>query len=418
MTHVTPETIAQATPAGWSNPFFSWRLDLDWSALLPSANDKIAGEGYSLFTIFFMLVLFKGILTSLAGPAPNYDMQRVLSTRSPKDAAKMSAFVSIVLNPPRYLMIAGLTVLALVYFSHDLRAMGAAADYEAILPFTLVQFLPVGLLGLTLAGLLAAFMSSFAAPLNAAPAYVVNDIYRKYINPNASQQTYLRLSYVVSTVFVIIGTSFGIFLTTIDSMLNWITAGLYGGFTAANVVKWYWWRMNGWGYFWGMVVGIAFAIALGVPQFHINPLQAFPFLLVACMVAVFAGSLMTKPTDMDVLRQFYLKTRPWGFWDPVHATFAAEGRPIKKNTDFARDMINVGVGIVWQTALVAAPIFFVIQNWTSLYVCLALVLVTSVFLKFSWYDRLRDYPDDLKPEEAAAPVKPELSPQAAKAAST
>lgn len=420
MSNVAPDALARAVPAGWSDPFFSWRLDLDWSALLPSANDKIAGEGYSLFTIFFMLVLFKGILTSLAGPAPNYDMQRVLSARSPSDAAKMSAFVSIVLNPPRYLMIAGLTVLALVYFSDELRVMGGAADYEAILPFALIEFLPVGLLGLTLAGLLAAFMSSFAAPLNAAPAYVVNDIYRKYVNPNASERTYLRLSYLVSTIFVIIGTGFGLFLHSIDSVLNWITAGLYGGYTAANVVKWYWWRMNGWGYFYGMATGILLALVLGVPQFNLDALQAFPALFSLCIVAVFVGSLSTKPTDIEVLKRFYLKTRPWGFWEPVHAAFATEGRPIQKNTDFARDMINVAVGIVWQTALVAAPIFFVIQSWTSLYVCLALIVTTSLVLKFSWYDRLRDYPGDLKPEEAAAPAHAALAAQGApaKAAST
>lgn len=400
MTHVTPEALAAAVPADWANPFFGWELGLDWSSLLPSVTDKIAGEGYSLFTIFFMLVLFKGILTSLAGPAPNYDMQRILSARTPSDAAKMSGFVSLVLNPPRYLMIAGLTVLALVYFSDELRGMGPAADYEAILPFTLREFLPVGLLGLTLAGLLAAFMSSFAAPLNAAPAYVVNDIYRKYLNPNASEKTYLRLSYVVSTVFVVVGTTFGLYLQSIDSVVNWITAGLYGGYTAANVVKWYWWRMNGWGYFWGMAAGIAFALVLGIPQLNLNPLQAFPFFFLICLAAVFIGSLATKPTGMETLKSFYLKTRPWGWWTPVHAALEAEGRTIAKNTDFARDCINVAVGIVWQTSLVAAPIFLVIQYWTPLTICLALIAATSIFLKFSWYDRLKDYPDGVDPEEA------------------
>jgi Na+/proline symporter len=399
MTHTTSEQIEAATPAGWANPFFEWRLDLDWSALLPSVNDKIAHEGYSLFSLFFMLVLLKGILTSLAGPAPNYDMQRVLSARTPSEAAKMSGLVSIVLNPPRYLLIAGLTVLALVYFSDDLRAMGAGADYEAILPFALREFLPVGLLGITLAGLLAAFMSSFAAPLNAAPAYVVNDIYRKYINPNASEKAYLRLSYLVSTIFVIVGTTFGLFLQSIDSVVNWITAGLYGGYTAANVVKWYWWRMNGYGYFWGMMAGIFFALVLGVPQLNLNPLQMFPVFFLICMLAVVVGSLATKPTSMETLKQFYLKTRPWGFWAPVHAAIEADGRAIQKNNDFARDVVNIAVGIVWQTALVAAPIFFVIQQWTPFFISLALIAATSVFLKISWYDRLKDYPEDLKPEE-------------------
>ena len=399
MMHVAPDTLAAAVPEGWDNPFFGWRLGLDWSNLLPSADTKIASEGYSLFSIFFMLVLLKGIFTSLAGPAPNYDMQRILSARTPIEAAKMSALVSVVLNVPRYLLITGLTILALVYFSPYLRDMGTDADFEAVLPFALREFIPVGLLGLTLAGLLAAFMSSFAAPLNAAPAYVVNDIYRKYIKPNASEKTYLRISYLVSTVFVIIGTLIGVFLTSIDNVINWITAGLFGGYTAANVVKWYWWRMNGYGYFWGMLTGIVFALGLGMPQVDINPLQAFPFFFVACLFAVVIGSLVTKPTNMETLQRFYLKTRPWGLWGPVADSLAAAGRTVSPNTNLKRDLINVAVGIVWQTALVCVPIFLVIQDWPKMLAALSVVLITSVFLKLNWYDQMRDYPEDYSPDE-------------------
>ena len=400
--HVSPEALQAAIPDGWTNPFFGWELGLDWSDLLPSANEKIAHEGYSLFTIFFMLVLLKGIFTSLAGPAPNYDMQRILSARTPIEAAKMSAVVSLVLNVPRYLLIAGLTVLALVYFSPELRSLGPDADYEAILPFALREFVPVGLLGLTLAGLLAAFMSSFAAPLNAAPAYVVNDIYRKYIRTDASEKTYLRISYLVSAIFVVIGTLFGIFLTSIDNFVNWITAGLYGGYTAANVVKWYWWRMNGYGYFWGMLTGIAFALLIGMPQVDINPLQAFPFFFLACLVAVIAGSLLTKPTEMETLETFYIRTRPWGFWKPVRDSLAAKGTPVEENKDFARDIINVTVGIIWQTALICVPIFLVIRDWPKFLIALVIAIATSVFLKIYWYDNMRDYPEGYTPQETAS----------------
>ncbi|KCZ52231.1 sodium:solute symporter family protein [Hyphomonas pacifica] len=400
--HVSPEALQAAIPDGWTNPFFGWELGLDWSDLLPSANEKIAHEGYSLFTIFFMLVLLKGIFTSLAGPAPNYDMQRILSARTPIEAAKMSALVSLVLNVPRYLLIAGLTVLALVYFSPELRSMGMDADYEAILPFALREFVPVGLLGLTLAGLLAAFMSSFAAPLNAAPAYVVNDIYRKYIRPDASEKTYLRISYLVSAIFVVVGTLFGIFLTSIDNFVNWITAGLYGGYTAANVVKWYWWRMNGYGYFWGMLTGIAFALLIGMPQIDINPLQAFPFFFLACLLAVIAGSLLTKPTEMETLETFYTRTRPWGFWKPVRNSLAAKDTPVEENKDFARDMVNVAVGIIWQTSLICVPIFLVIRDWPKFLIALVIAVATSVFLKIYWYDNMRDYPEGYTPPETTS----------------
>ena len=84
-------------PDGWVNPFFGWKLHLDWSNIIAAANKKISDDGFSLFGIFFMMMLFKGIFASVAGPAPNYDMQKVLSTRSPQEASKMSGFVSIIL---------------------------------------------------------------------------------------------------------------------------------------------------------------------------------------------------------------------------------------------------------------------------------------------------------------------------------
>ncbi len=149
-----------------------------------------------MFGLFFIMMLFKGIFLAAAGPAPNYDMQRILSTRSPKEAAKMSSLVSIVLNPTRYFMIAGLTVLALVNFDTLYTASLTKPDFESILPQVLARYVPVGLLGFLMAGLLAAFMSNFAATVNAAPAYIVNDIYKKFINPHASERKYVKLSYM------------------------------------------------------------------------------------------------------------------------------------------------------------------------------------------------------------------------------
>ena len=113
-THLRAQSLQ--VPQGWDSPFFGWNLDLDWSKLVPDAGKKIADDGYGLFGIFFMMMLFKGVFASLAGPAPNYDMQKVLSTSSPKDASKMTGFVSIILLPIRYTMVIGLTVLALLYY--------------------------------------------------------------------------------------------------------------------------------------------------------------------------------------------------------------------------------------------------------------------------------------------------------------
>ena len=100
---------------------------------------------------------------------------------------------------------------------------------------------------------------------------------------------------------------------------------------------------------------------------------------------------------METLGKFYRRTRPWGVWKPVREALAASGSPVEENRDFKRDMINVTVGIVWQTSLVAMPIFLVIRHWTGTILSLLIIAATSIFLKRSWYDRLRDYPQDFQP---------------------
>jgi Na+/proline symporter len=183
-------------PDGWMTPFFGMQLDLDWSSLISEVNGKIASDGYNLFTIFFMMMIFKGVLVSLAGPAPNYDMQKILSTKSPREAALMSGSVSLILMPVRYFMIAGFGVLAIIYYDRLDLLVGGQIDFEQILPSAINEFVPVGLLGLLLAGLLAAFMSTFAGTLNAVQAYIVNDIYLKHINPAADNIKIKSINYI------------------------------------------------------------------------------------------------------------------------------------------------------------------------------------------------------------------------------
>ena len=402
MLKVAPNSLHRMVPAGWDQVFFGWHLGLDWSKLLPSASGKIAQDGYGLFGFFVMMLFFKGVLVSAAGPAPNYDMQRVLAAKNPREASMMSAWVNVVLTFPRYILIAGLTVLAATFFSDNLRAMGPNMDFELVLPYALGRFVPVGLLGFLIAGLLAAFMSNFASTVNAAPPYFVNDIYKRFINPNAKPKTYVRLSYLSSFAVVVIGVMFGWNVTLVNSVVLWIVSGLWGGYTASNVLKWYWWRFNGYGYFWGMVAGISSALLMPRVVDNIPMVQAFlgshavnpdvsiifPLTLVMSLIGCFAGTLLTKPEPDEVLMDFYRRVRPWGFWGPVLKKVLAEDPGFQRNRDFLRDMFNVAVGIVWQISLVALPLYIVIQEFWRAAIALTIILGTSAILKFTWYDHL------------------------------
>jgi Na+/proline symporter len=402
MGEVSPAMLDKVIPHGWLTPFFGWHLDLDWSRIMPAVSGRIASDGWSLFSAFFAMMLFKGLLQAGAGPAPNYDMQRILSTRSPSEAAKMNGFVNIVLIVPRYMLVSGLTVLALVFFSRQLNAMGSHVDFELVLPLAMRSFIPTGLLGLLIAALLAAFMSNYAATVNAAPAYIVNDIYKRYVNPRADQRTLVRMSYATSILVVVVGTATGLFVASLNGIIQWIVSALYGGYTASNLLKWYWWRFNSYGYFWGMVGGIVAAMLCALVK-DVAPIYLFPAILAASLIGALAGTLMTPPDDPEVLDRFYLRVRPWGFWGPVHERVALRHPGLVKNGNFRRDMFNVGVGIVWQTALTATGIALVLQSWGTLAISVSLVVVAMVILKFTWYDRIEDYPADASPIVADEP---------------
>ncbi len=385
---VSPEMINAVIPHGWDQLFFHWKLELDWSHILPDLNQKIASDDYSIFGFFFMIVLFKGFLLSMAGPAPNYDMQRILSTKSPVEAAKMSGMVNVALFFSRYMMIAGLTVLALVFFIPQIRAMGANFNFETILPIAIKDFIPDGLKGILIAGLIAAFMSTYAATVNAAPAYLVNDIYKKYIKPDADEKVYVRMSYLISLAVIVIGFIFGYMTTSVNQVTLWIVNSLYGGYTAANFLKWYWWRFNGYGYFWGMVSGLAslFIVPLIFPG--LNSLQSFPIILILSVIGCIAGTLLTKPESDEVLINFYMTVKPWGFWKPVHEKVIARYPDFERNKDFKRDMFNVVVGIIWQLSLMTIPIYLIIHRTEYLIISLIITGVTTVILKLNWWDKL------------------------------
>lgn len=389
ITHLNGQKLR--VPSGWESPFFGLHLGLDWNHILPAATKKIEDDKFGLFGIFFMMMCCKGIFASLAGPAPNYDMQKVLSTRSPKEASKMTGFVSIILLPIRYTMIIGLTVLGVLYYNQlDLAVPGGGTDFERILPGAINSFLPVGILGIVLTGLLGAFMGTFSGTLNAAQAYIVNDIYLKYVNPNATTKKIISMNYLVGVVVVAVGVTIGFFAKDVNSILQWIVGGLYGGYLAANMFKWYWWRFNASGFFWGMLAGIVAALAFPYIFPDTLPLYVWPLLFVISLAGCFIGTYSAPPTDMNILKKFYSSVRPWGFWKPVQDLVIAENPAFVPNGRFKLDMLNVVLGVIAQTCLTILPMYFIIGMKQPLLVTVLLIAVIFFIMKKTWWDKLED----------------------------
>jgi len=388
---VSPEALSKVVPQGWNELFFGWKLNLDWSGLIQELNMKIQDDGFSFFGIVIMMMLFKGLLVSMAGPTPGYGMQHVLSTRNPREAALENWWMSIVQLVPRFLMITGIAVLGLVYFSPQVNQMlgaGEKFDFEKILPYVIRDFVPVGLVGVLLAGLLAAFMSTFDSTVNAGAAYIVNDIYKRYIRPDAAAKKYVYFGYISSVLLVVVAIVVGMHIKSIHDITTWITFALYGGYIAPNVLKWHWWRFNGYGYFAGMIGGVVAAIVPLLIAPDMNKMYILPFSFLAGAIASVVVTLRTPPESDAVLGSFYRNVRPWGFWNPVYKKLLEKEPSLKRNEHFWRDAFNVGIGIIWQLTLIIIPICLVMRQYRTMWLAILVLAVTSIIMKFTWYDKL------------------------------
>jgi len=406
----TDVEISSIITEEWKTVFFGWELTEHWSNNYQAFNDLIDKEGFKMFGAFIGMSLFKGFFASIAGPTPSYDMQRILSTKNAKEAAYMSGFTNLILFIPRYLLIGGIVVIALVTIAPTLNADSGlhGGDLEILLPKVINFHVPVGIKGLLLAGLLAAFMSTFSAFVNAGPAYIINDIYKKYMKPNATSSHYIKASQLASFIIVSLGVFMGFFAESINSLTLWITSALFGGYVAANFLKWIWWRFNGWGYFWGMLAGLIiaslqFVLDQNKANFsedtvlyelsHIHAIYLFPIIFGFSLLGSLLGTFLSKPTDITVLKSFYKNVRPWGWWKPVYNTLKAEDNSIKKNTDFWINMFNCVIGIIWQSSMIVLPIYFLIRDYPKALISLVVFAITSLVLKFTWLDKVKKITD-------------------------
>lgn len=200
----------------------------------------------------------------------------------------------------------------------------------------------------------------------------------------------MTVNYASGLVVVTIGVILGFFARDVNSILQWIVSGLYGGYIAANVLKWYWWRFNANGFFWGMLVGIIVALASSKLIDSSQLLYYFPLLFLISLAGCFAGTYTAPPTDREVLKKFYSTVKPWGFWKPIHEEVVKENPSFEPNKRFKLDMFNVVLGITAQCCLTILPMYVVLWLKLPLLITMAILLVIVVILKRTWWDKLEN----------------------------
>jgi SSS family solute:Na+ symporter len=367
---LTPELLTQL-PQSWSSLNVPWRIE------------ELAGTKNAEFEFFGALVIvwvLKGLLLNAGGPAQMYDFQRFLAARDARDAAKVGAAWSFFLIV-RWAMAAGIALLALT-------GVGGVTDSEKVMPLVLLEFLPAGVRGIVIAGLLAAFMSTFSSTVNSGASFIVRDIWQPYFSPQAGDKESVRFSYMATLLLVLVGIAIGFQASSIAQIWSWMMMALGAGVVIPNVLRWYWWRMNGWGYAFGTLGGMLLSLAaLFYPNLSVY--YVFPLICTASLLVSVVVSLLTQPASRDVLIHFYTSVRPFGLWKPVRKELKLSPNELSgKSESVSQTIINIILAMLAITGLYLFPMYLVGHWYLNSMIWLGLAIAAIVVLRYTWYNNL------------------------------
>jgi Na+/proline symporter len=278
---------------------------------------------------------------------------------------------------------------------------------ESAYGLLLKEFLPTGLLGLALAAMAAAVMSTIASHLNFGAQTIVNDIVRTF-HPKMPEQR----SILMGRISMIIIMFASILVVYNSTSLIGIAVRLIGLFAATASIawgQWWWWRTNFPAWISAMVVGPIIYVALGfllqlIPGWQeyaaqgATAAQALDMLqaIIGMFISLFtwiAVALATKPEDMETLKKFYKRAQPMGLWGPVRAAIVAEEGEAALPT--AKPMIARGLafsllGTSWIGAAVLSLSKLYVGAWgAGIGFAVASVILALFFAKaFDNYHRL------------------------------
>lgn len=367
---LSPELIA-SLPEGFTSLAVPWHLP------------EFRGTDNPQFEFFGALVVvwvLKGLLLNAGGPGQMYDFQRFLAAKDPRDASKVGAAWSGFLLV-RWGMAMGIALLALT-------GLTGTTDAEKVMPIVLRDFLPAGIRGLVIAGLLAAFMSTFSSTVNSAASFLIQDVWLLFFRPNSSQESAVRASYVATLLVVAFGLAIGFMGDSIAEIWSWMMMALGAGVIVPNVLRWYWARFNGWGYAAGTIAGIALSlVALFKPD---TPIWTqFTLIVAASSIASVLGALCTQATPDSVLKNFYVTVRPFGLWGRIRQESGLGPEELAAPSESASTtFINLILGMAAVASLHLFPMYLVGHWYSYAGICFAIGFACIILLKFTWYDTL------------------------------
>jgi SSS family solute:Na+ symporter len=379
-----PETFSVSVPLSDGKTFQAVTTTYEnWSNIFLPPTLDFPGQ-YSAYNGFALVVLFYLFKTSIEGfgGAGGYMGQRYFAAKSDKDAGLLSLLWLFLLSF-RWPLITAFAVLGIHYGT----TVAPIQDPELVLPTVIQHYAPIGVKGLLISCFMAAAMSTFTSIINSSSAYWVRDIYQIFINPKASDKKLVQQSRIASVVIVALGVGGSYFTTNIIDVWGYLCLAFVGLFVP-RLLRWYWWRFNGWGFTWGTAIGSLAAIALRWFP-NLGEVEKFSIATGTAVFGAIVAALLTKPTEKSVLENFYRVTRPFGFWGHVRSSLS-HSELAQVSAENKRDLISIALAVPWQITLFLAGTLFVMKRWEQFGLVFAVFALLSVGLYFSWFRHLNN----------------------------
>ncbi|RMG13266.1 MAG: sodium:solute symporter [Cyanobacteria bacterium J055] len=366
----------------------TWNFS-EWSRILPPLQVELPGN-YAIFNFFGAVIFFYLLKTVMEGCSGTggYMVQRYFAAKNEREVGLLSLFWIFLLSF-RWPMVTGLALLGIHYGA----TKQVITDPELILPTTIAEYVPLGMKGLLVACFVAAAMSTFTSIINSSAAYWVKDIYQAYLRPQASNEQLIFQSRLASVAIVVLGLLLRFNITNVNDIWGWLTLGLGAGLAVPLLLRWYWWRFNGYGFAIGTLAGTIAAIlskAIILPAINNPQIQEYILFLVpslSSLLGCILGTMFTAPTDRSTLENFYNVTRPFGFWGIISRDLPGNVRA-KIWRENRRDIQATAIAVPWQLVMFLMGMMFVMKQWDKFGVLFLIFLLLSIALYFVWFRHL------------------------------
>lgn len=254
--------------------------------------------------------------------------------------------------------------------------------------------LPSGLLGLVLASLAAAYMSTISTHLNWGASYVVNDFYKQQIKPNASEKHLVNIGRITTIVLMIVSAFIALVLTNAKQLFDIIL--MFGAGTGLIfILRWFWWRINAWTEISAMIASGVISILIGFrgemifgQEGFLPDYMRFPTVVFLSTVIWLAVTYLTKAESNQVLYQFYKKTQPGGpGWKKILNDAQKEGVSVMQTAEkwsVPNGILAMLLGCIAIYSCLFAVGYFLYGAYTKATILSILVLIMVLLLKRLW----------------------------------